>query len=303
MSDNRKAVWNVFGAATLLDKPTSKDAIVAAKLDWTVEKKEIFDASGMKINNYFANTRDTDGAVLGIVSDRYEIVQNKDAFSFTDSLVDEGMRYESAGAFKDGKVTFLLGKMPTTTILGDDVDPFICFANSFDGSGAITVCMTPTRICCMNTLNFAISKAKRKWSTRHLGDIQGKLNQAQITLGLAKEYMNELSIQCEDLASEKISDGEVENMLDMMYPVTDETTERQKNSIQRLKDNFFYCLGQDDIKKFRGTKYAVVMAATDFADHGEPVRNTANFESNRWFSVMQGHPFVDSVYGRMAQAA
>lgn len=295
----RAKPWHGLGIE-LPECPRSEEAIVAAGLDWKVEKKEIFDADGNQINDYFANTRDKDGSVLGIVSGRYEIIQNSEAFAFTDSLVGEGLTYSTAGSLRNGKCVWLLGKLPEEKILDDVVVPYICFTNSFDGSGAVQCLMTPTRVVCQNTLNLAISTARRKWSARHLGNLQSKLYEAKVTLGLAQEYMSELNIACEHLAEEKISDAEVENMLDMMYPTNDETTDRQKNSIQRLKDNFFYCLGQDDIKKFRGTKYAVVMAATDFADHSEPARKTANFQANRWLQVMQGHQFVDNVYKQMA---
>ena len=127
----REPAWHKLGIV-LPEAPTSEDAIVAAGLDWTVEKKPIFDADGNQINNYFANTRDKDNSVLGIVSGRYEIVQNKEAFDFTDSLIDEGMTYEAAGSLKEGKVVWLLGKLPKTAILGDDVEPYVCFTNSFD---------------------------------------------------------------------------------------------------------------------------------------------------------------------------
>lgn len=298
-ANGRFLPWHRQGEA-VANALTSKEAIVAAGLDWRVEKKPIFDAAGNQIENYFANTRDKDNSVLGVVSDRYEIVQNEEAFAFTDNLVEEGLKYTTAGSLRNGKCIWLLGQLPKTQILGDDIGSFICFTNTFDGSGAIQVCCTPVRVVCCNTLNLALSTAKRKWSTRHIGDIQGKIHEAQITLGLANTYMSELNIECERLAAQKISDAEVEGMLDFIYPVTDQTTDRQKASITKLKDNFFYCLGQDDIKKFKGTKYAAIMAATDFADHSEPARKTANFESNRWFNVMQGHQFVDAVYKQIA---
>ena len=69
----------------------------------------------------------------------------------------------------------------------DEVDPYICFTNTFDGSGSIKVCSTPVRVVCNNTLNLALSNAKRTWSTRHVGDIKGKLEEAKETLGLAKK--------------------------------------------------------------------------------------------------------------------
>ena len=297
----RKPAWHGLGTI-LPDAPTSKDAIVAAGLDWTVEKHKLF-TDGHEIPNFFANVRSSDQSVLGVVSDRYEIIQNEEAFNFTDSLVDEGLTYESAGSLRDGKTIYLLGRLPKTTILGEDVEPYLCFTNTFDGSGAVQCCCTPTRVVCANTLNFALNTAKRKWSTRHVGDIQSKLHQAQITLGLANEYTSALSEEAERLVDTKVSDTEIEQMLDTLYPIKEDDSQQRKNNVQRLKDNFFYCLSQDDIKQFRGTMYAVMMAATDYADHSEPIRKTANFEGNRWFSVMQGHPFVDAMYKQIAAAA
>ena len=85
-------------------------------------------------------------------------------------------------------------------------------------------------------------------------------------------------------------------MLDMMYPVTEDDSVIRKARVSRLKDSFFYCLNQPDVKNFKGTKYGVMMAATDFADHSEPFRKTKNFESNRMFAVINGHEFVDKIY-------
>lgn len=295
----REKPWHGTGIE-LPESPLAEDAIVAAGLDWKVEKKQIFDANGIEIPNYFANTRDKDGSVLGVVSGRYEIVQNIEAFSFTDSLVDEGLRYATAGSLRDGKCIWLLAEMPKTQILGEDLEQYICFTNTFDGSGAIQCCCTPVRVVCNNTLNFALRTAKRKWSTRHIGDIQGKLNEARMTLGLIKEYTTELQKEAERLVQVKLTDADVEKMIETIYPVTEEDTEIKKNRQDKLKNDFFVCLNAPDIKQYRGTAYAVAMAATDYADHGEPMRKTKNFESNRWFAVMQGHPFVDGIYKQLA---
>ena len=64
--------------------------------------------------------------------------------------------------------------------------------NSHDGTGAIKAAMTPIRVVCMNTLNLALSTAKRSWSTNHVGDIKGKLEDARHTLLFADLYMTEL---------------------------------------------------------------------------------------------------------------
>ena len=294
----RQVPWHGLGIQ-LPESPTSEDAIVAAGLDWSVEKKPIFDADGNQIPNYFANTRDKDNSVLGVVGGRYEIVQNKDAFAFTDALVDEGLRYATAGSLREGKCIWLLAEMPTTKILDDEIGNFICFTNTFDGSGAVQCIMTPVRIVCSNTLNLALSSAKRKWSTRHIGDIQSKLREAQITLGLINKYNEELKTELEGLADIRISDAEVEAMLDNIYPVKEADSDIRKKRVDRLKEGFFVCLQAPDIKQYKNTKFAVAMAATDFADHSEPMRKTSNFEANRWSQILQGHPFVDTVYKQL----
>ena len=79
----REKPWHGLGTA-VPDVLCSAEALEKAGLDWNVEARPIFTDNGIVIPNYKANTRDIDNKVLGIVHDRYKIVQNKDAFSFTD---------------------------------------------------------------------------------------------------------------------------------------------------------------------------------------------------------------------------
>lgn len=126
--------------------PTSKDALHLAGLDWNVVSRPIFTEDGQEIEGYKSNIRDSDNTVLGIVSNKYKIVQNAEAFEFTDALISEDVRYETAGSLRNGKQIWLLAKMPQTKIVGDAVDPYICFTNSHDGLGSIRCCMTPVRV-------------------------------------------------------------------------------------------------------------------------------------------------------------
>ena len=87
--NGRFVPWHGLGTP-VEESLTSADALKVAGLDWTVESKPIFTAESLEIPGYKANVRNIDGKVLGIVSDRYKIVQNSDAFTFTDSLIGEG---------------------------------------------------------------------------------------------------------------------------------------------------------------------------------------------------------------------
>lgn len=97
------------------------------------------------IRGFKANVRDRDNQVLGIVTDRYKVVQNEEAFAFTDALLGEGVRYETAGSLQGGKRTWMLARLPHQYIIsGDEISPYLVFMNSHDGTGAIKTAITPT---------------------------------------------------------------------------------------------------------------------------------------------------------------
>ena len=297
--ENKRFVpWHGLGTP-VEEAPTSADAIKFAGLDWRVEAKPIYNEKQIEIPGFKANTRDIDGSVFGIVTDRYRIVQNSEAFDFTDSLIGEGCKYETAGSLKGGKKVFLLAKMPERKILGDEVDPFICFTNSHDGSGAIQVCMTPVRVVCQNTLNLALDSASRKWSTRHVGDMQSKLAEAKHTLNLANDYMDELTIMADKLAHTKVTDAEVAKFLDEIFPVNEEDSDRKKNNIKEVKDQFVACMFAPDILKFRNTGWGVMNAASDWMSHTAPHRMTDTYQERNFDRILEGHVVLDKMFEKI----
>ena len=98
----RETPWHGLGRI-IMDAPASREALELAGLDWQVDSRNIYSGTGAMIPGYRANVRSTDDAVLGVVSDRYRIVQNEDAFQFTDDLLGEGVTYETAGSLQGGK--------------------------------------------------------------------------------------------------------------------------------------------------------------------------------------------------------
>ena len=67
--------------------PTSAEALEVAGLDWSVGQRPIMTDESVPIPGYKANIRESDNAILGVVSDRYKVVQNHEAFAFTDALL------------------------------------------------------------------------------------------------------------------------------------------------------------------------------------------------------------------------
>lgn len=295
----REKPWHGLGIH-VEEAPTSADALRMAGLDWNVVQRNIQVCGGAKIKNYKANVRDSDGTVLGVVSDRYKIVQNAEAFEFTDSLIGGEVRYETAGSLNGGRKIWLLARLPETEIAGDKTEPYICFTNTHDGSGAIRVCMTPIRIVCNNTLNLALGYARRAWSVRHTGDMASKMHEARVCLEMASAYMNDLSQTADRLANTTVTRDRLREILDEMFPVTEDSTDREKQNIQKLKNEYMVCYFAPDILKFRGTAWGAVNAMSDMISHNAPRRKTANYRENNWGRIMDGHAMLDKFVSLVA---
>ena len=300
----RETPWHGLGTI-VQEAPTSADALRLAGLDWTVNQNPVFTEGGFEIPNYKANVRSSDNTVLGIVTDRYKVVQNHEAFAFTDSIIDTGeVFYETAGSLRNGKTIWLLAKMPEKSILDDKFDPYLCFTNSHDGTGAVKVCCTPIRVVCNNTLNFALNTATRCWSTKHIGDISSKLEEARYTLKMANKYMTKLDEEADRLANQKISEDEIAKILDELFPVNeDKDSDRKKNNVEEAMNQIMICYMAPDIAKFIGTKYGLLNAVSEWCGHATPARNTANYKSNNWGRIMNGHPIFDLAYNLCTKAA
>lgn len=259
----REAPWHGLGTR-VEEALTSADALRLAGLDWTVEQKDISVAeTGDIIPNRKANVRSTDGAVLGVVTDSYKVVQNNEAFAFTDALVEGEARYETAGSLQGGKRIWLLARLGEQQILGDKTEQYLCFTNSHDGTAAVRACVTPVRVVCQNTLNFALSTARRSWSMVHTGDIKYKIAEAEQCLELGNRYMAALNTEAERLANTAITNDKLRAIVNDLFPVKEDATEREQNNMKRLQEEFMICYYAPDIRKFQGTAWAVVNAAAD----------------------------------------
>ena len=295
----REKPWH--GLGTQVDEaPTSADALRLAGLDWRVERKPIQVCGGRKVDNFYANVRSSDGAVLGVVSDRYQVVKNAEAFAFTDALIDGEVHYETAGSLMGGRKIWLLAKLPDTEIVGDKTEPYLCFSNTHDGSGAIRVCMTPVRVVCNNTLNIALSGAKRSWSVRHTGDIQAKLHEAQMCLDMANKYMDKLGVYAEQMANKRVTDDQIAKILDEMFPATEEMSVREKRNAEKARDEFMICYLRPDIAQFLGTAWGALNAMSDMVGHSAPRRMTSNYQENNWGRIMDGHAMMDKMASLLA---
>lgn len=299
----RTAPWHGLGTR-VLEAPTSSAALSLAGLDWKVVQKPVFTADGLFISGFKANVRDRDSQVLGVVSDRYKVVQNEDAFAFTDELLGEGVTYETAGSLQNGRRTWILAKLPQRYIIsGDKIDPYLVFMNSHDGTGAIKAAMTPIRVVCQNTLNLALSTARRSWSTIHTGDIHGKLQDARNTLLYADRYMAALGKTIEELSRQKLSDRQVLEYIDALFPFPEDASEARKKNLGKLKEDLkLRYFDAPDLQHVGKNAYRFVNAVSDFATHARPLRERSSYRESLFGRTVDGNVLIDRAFGLVKAA-
>ena len=297
----REVPWHGLGTR-VMNAPTSKEALGLAGLDWQVVQEPIYTETEELIEGYKANVRDSDRKVLGVVTDRYKVIQNEEAFAFTDELLGEGVRYETAGSLQGGKKVWLLAHMPHEYIIsGERISPYLVFSNTHDGSGAIKVALTPIRVVCNNTLNLALSTAKRSWSMIHTGDIKGKMEEAKNTLFMAEKYMDELGKEFEKMKMHTLTDTKVMQYIEELLPVDEGATQQQIRNMKRLQEDMkIRYFEAPDLVDLGKNAYRFVNAVSDFATHAEPLRRTANYKENMFSKTVEGNPLIDKAYQMIA---
>lgn len=299
----RETPWHGLGTR-VMEAPGSEDALELAGLNWKVRQEPIYTDNNLLISGYKANVRDLDNKVLGVVTDRYKVVQNDEAFAFTDGLLGEGVRYETAGALLDGRKVWILARMPREFIInGEQISPYLVFSNTHDGSGAIKVAVTPIRVVCNNTLNLALSTAKRSWSMVHTGDVQGKMEEAKQTLFMAEKYMSRLGREFETLRKIELTDRQVMDYIKLLLPYENEDNSLHVRNINRLREDMQKrYFDAPDLKDVGNNAYRFVNAVSDFATHSEPIRRTKNFKENLFSRTVEGNPLIDKAYQMVCAA-
>lgn len=293
----REKPWHGLGTM-VAEAPNSKDALRLAGLNWKVLQEPVYTENEELIQGYKANVRDTDRKVLGVVTDRYKVIQNEEAFAFTDTLLGEGVRYETAGSLQEGRRVWMLARLPREFIIGGErISPYMVFSNTHDGSGAVKTALTPIRVVCNNTLNLALRTAKRSWSMIHTGDISGKIEEAKNTLLLADEYMTALGQEFENLRKIKLSEKQVLDYIKILLPMEENYSLLQKRGVEKLRaDMKMRYFDAPDLKDVGNNGYRFVNAVSDFATHSTPRRKTANYKENIFARTADGNPMIDRAY-------
>lgn len=279
------------GLGTVLDHaPTSAEAIEAAHLNWRVDRRPIQTTDGIEIPDTYATLRSDTKSVLGVVSGRYQLVQNREAFDFLDGLLQDGViRYESAGALRGGRIVWLLARMPSvdTVAAGDDVLRYILFSTSHDGSASIHAVPTSVRVVCANTLRIATAGDV---GIRHTGDVAGKLEMAKKFLSQFDEKFTLFRDDARKLATRQLKGTEAKDYINLLFPeVKEEGRSRsiRERKVDQVRKN--YRNERQSIPSIKGSWWGLYNAVSEAVDHDGTFKGQGRVRAeNRMLSTIDG---------------
>ena len=253
----REPAWHGLGTVFTEEKTTAEMLSAANLNNWNVRLEDVNVPSHLssdKNYQYVVRTNPTDNSqtdILGVVGERYHVLQNEDLFSFGDNILDGGGRWETAGSIRGGRVVFGSLALERETILdpngvADKVKTYLLINTSHDGSIAIQASITPVRVVCANTLNLALGSKrgrnaiKQTFKIRHTQTASGKVQVARETLGLANKYMDAFDVMAKAMIEKEITAQQFNDIVLAAYPKPDEEKKgaltRWTNKIDVIND-------------------------------------------------------------------
>ena len=303
---------------------TAQEVMKVAGLDWSVQKCELVGKMPFRIGsnnelgedafvhdgniyrecpNAFATYRTDINMPLGIVKDKYEIVQNMDAFNFFNNAIGEGKAiWDKAACLNMGEKVYVSAKLPVQTSVGKDdvIDNYLVFSNGHAGNSSVDIMITPIRVICTNMLNGALDKAACHIRLRHTKSVKEKLELGAQVLKIACSHAIDAQELYRHLATIKMTDDQVaeyicklqltpaeiaklnevdpnhgyKRLISRDYHLIDavEISTRKSNQLYNMMDYYIDGIGQKDIC---GTAWGAYNAITGF------YCNVANLEGEK----------------------
>ena len=210
----RGLAWGTNWTTDVSDCKTSAEVMEKAKMNWDVDKCELVAEMPFGVNrdnsiktgefaheghvyrrcpNAYGTFRTDNNIPLGVVKQKYEVVQNREAFAFFDNAIGRGEAiWDKAGWFGNGEKIVVTAKLPGNIDgpEGSPIDKYLVFANSHDGSCSVNIMFTPVRIVCTNMLNSALTNADSYIRIRHTSSASRRLDYAEGVISAAIEQAN-----------------------------------------------------------------------------------------------------------------
>jgi phage/plasmid-like protein (TIGR03299 family) len=290
-----KPAWHGLGNVfTEENRPrTVEDGIIQSGLNWRAELRDLWFDTEQSVSipenqtkraeTHRAVVRNTDDSLLGIVGNRFEPLQNIDAFKFFNPFLESGQfNFEAAGSLRRGKRIWILAKQTadsTFSIRGDDlVQRYLLLAHGHDGGLAINVGWTYVRVVCNNTLQGALNAGtSRLLRIIHTQKMHQALDVVQDLIKVGHDLF-QATLDQYRILEECQCDPETLRKYVRICLNKEEETRTEKNILPMFKRYNF----ENKTVSQGETMWDAFNAMTEFVTHHQG-RNAENRLNNSWF--------------------
>jgi phage/plasmid-like protein (TIGR03299 family) len=244
----------------------------AADLDWTVEKIPAYATVGGKkvAVGREALVRNVDNAVLDVVSEDWNPVQNQEAFEFFNEFVMAGdMEMHTAGSLRGGQIVWGLAKVKESFELfkGDRIDSYLHFTNFHKYGFSTDVRFTPIRVVCNNTLTLSLNSAvERMVKIPHRREFQAE--NVKEMLGIATHKLAKYKEMAQFLGSKRASKEKSLEYFMSIFKHTGKQEAEDEVKVSRNANNAMSIMDTQPGAKFaQGTFWQLFNTVTYMTDH------------------------------------
>lgn len=281
--------WHGLGSRLAPDQ--SLDVwLESAGLNWEAKRAaaHFYDEGELvKADNEIIYRSDTK-ASLGVVTDRYKLVQPREVIEFYSDLVaTQGWHLDVAGSLDGGKRIWALAKTDAEiAVLGtvDRVETYLLLATSYDGTMATIGKFSSCRVVCANTLAMSLNDKLAKVSVPHSATFDPE--RVKEGLGIYADVAKQFEETANVLAKRKLKDSEAMKLIIQVLAGKDVDPEdistRSANVIQGVFDLYKGAGKGSTLVTAEGTAWGAVNAVTEYFTH-QAGRNTNNRMRSAWF--------------------
>lgn len=239
MASRREVPWHKLGEVFTKDK-TTKEMLEAAYLNnWNVRGIAMSDFLkdtniGVSIDkqviirdNPFYDENEVENDVnkydmLGVVGERYSIIQNEELFEFGEALLSYEGRWETAGAIRRGTHVFGSLAMETEVVIdpdgvSDKINQYLLLSNRHDGSGALIAAQTDVRVVCKNTMDMAMGNLSNTIKIRHTRSAKERMAEVLRIREMQAKRTELFQQDANTLFEKSVTDAEFFNIVTSIY--------------------------------------------------------------------------------------
>jgi len=296
---------------------SASECMDKANLDWGVDLADCYmklpNGQFVEVPNNKVPYRTDLEVPFNAVGNRYVPFQNKQCFDFLDNVIDDfGARYDTAGAFDNGAIVFLMLRLSNEVVIGDDkVVPYLTMINSHNGQTSLKAFTTPIRITCSNTMRLAIKQAVSSFSFKHTKNASSKIQQARRSLEIGYRYYDEFSHEMNKLVDVKANVDDLKKMLEVVYPVVSERTDIEGNILNegaitktKLAHNKIIDIFENgDSATVKDNAWGMLNSVNDWELWTSEIRNTNSRFERQAKSIVSGriHPITDRSFSYLKE--